>query len=83
MPMRGAGLPGKYTQILRDGMPCFGGYSGSFSILQIPPADLKQIEIVKCQLHPAMAAASRHDQPGIQISQNQCANTASPLTKAV
>jgi outer membrane receptor for ferrienterochelin and colicins len=41
------GLPGKYTQILRDGMPLFGGYSGSFSILQIPPADLKQIEIVK------------------------------------
>lgn len=41
------GLPGKYTQILRDGMPLFGGYSGSFSILQIPPADLKQIEIIK------------------------------------
>ena len=41
------GLPGKYTQILRDGLPLFGGYSGSFSILQIPPADLKQIEIVK------------------------------------
>ncbi len=41
------GLPGKYTQILRDGIPLFGGYSGSFSILQIPPADLKQIEIVK------------------------------------
>jgi outer membrane cobalamin receptor len=41
------GLPGKYTQILRDGMPLFGGYSGSFSILQIPPSDLKQIEIIK------------------------------------
>ncbi|MBS1509246.1 MAG: TonB-dependent receptor [Bacteroidetes bacterium] len=41
------GLPGKYTQILRDGLPLFGGYSGSFSILQIPPSDLKQIEIVK------------------------------------
>lgn len=41
------GLPGKYTQILRDGLPLFGGYSGSFSILQIPPADLKQIEIIK------------------------------------
>jgi len=41
------GLPGKYTQILRDGLPLFGGYSGSFSILQIPPLDLKQIEIVK------------------------------------
>ena len=41
------GLPGKYAQILRDGMPLFGGYSGSFSILQIPPLDLKQIEIIK------------------------------------
>ena len=41
------GLPGKYTQILRDGLPLFGGYSGSFSILQLPPSDLKQIEIIK------------------------------------
>lgn len=45
--MRIQGLPGRYTQILRDGMPLFGGYSGSFSILQIPPLDLQQIELVK------------------------------------
>jgi len=45
--MRVQGLPGKYTQLLKDGMPLFGGYSGSFSILQIPPLDLKQIELVK------------------------------------
>lgn len=45
--MRVQGLPGKYTQLLRDGVPLFGGYSGSFSMLQIPPLDLKQIEIVK------------------------------------
>ncbi|MEO6612674.1 MAG: TonB-dependent receptor [Chitinophagaceae bacterium] len=45
--LRIQGLPGDYTQLLRDGMPLFGGYSGSFSILQIPPLDLKQIEIVK------------------------------------
>jgi len=45
--MRVQGLPGKYTQLLKDGMPLFGGYSGSFSILQVPPLDLKQIEIVK------------------------------------
>jgi outer membrane receptor for ferrienterochelin and colicins len=45
--MRIQGLQGKYTQILRDGMPLFGGYSGSFSILQIPPLDLQQIEMVK------------------------------------
>ncbi len=45
--LRVQGLPGKYTQLLRDGLPLFGGYSGSFSILQIPPLDLKQAEIVK------------------------------------
>jgi outer membrane receptor for ferrienterochelin and colicins len=45
--MRIQGLPGKYTQILRDGMPLFGGYSGSFGILQIPPLDLQQIELIK------------------------------------
>jgi outer membrane receptor for ferrienterochelin and colicins len=45
--MRIQGLPGKYTQILRDGMPLFGGYGGSFGILQIPPLDLQQIELVK------------------------------------
>lgn len=45
--LRIQGMPGNYTQILRDGMPLFGGYAGSFSILQIPPLDLKQIEIIK------------------------------------
>jgi iron complex outermembrane receptor protein/outer membrane receptor for ferrienterochelin and colicins len=45
--MRIQGLQGKYTQILRDGMPLFGGYAGSFSILQIPPLDLQQIELIK------------------------------------
>ncbi|HRI21976.1 MAG TPA: TonB-dependent receptor, partial [Panacibacter sp.] len=41
------GLDGKYTQILRDGMPLFEGYSGGFGILTIPPLDLKQIELIK------------------------------------
>ncbi|MEO7310204.1 MAG: TonB-dependent receptor [Chitinophagaceae bacterium] len=45
--IRVQGLPGKYTQILRDGIPLYGGYSGSFSILQIPPLDLQQVELVK------------------------------------
>ncbi len=45
--MRIQGLQGKYTQILRDGMPLFGGFSGSFGILQIPPLDLQQIELIK------------------------------------
>lgn len=41
------GLDGRYTQILKDGFPAFGGFSGSQSILDIPPLDLKQIEIIK------------------------------------
>ncbi len=45
--MRIQGLSGQYTQLLRDGMPLYGGYGGSFSILQIPPLDLQQIELVK------------------------------------
>ena len=41
------GLDGKYTQILRDGMPLYEGYSGGFGILTVPPLDLKQIELIK------------------------------------
>ena len=41
------GLEGRYTQILRDGMPLYDGFSGGFGILTIPPLDLKQIELIK------------------------------------
>ncbi|MCB2410700.1 TonB-dependent receptor [Hymenobacter sp. BT178] len=41
------GLPGRYAQILRDGLPLLGAYAGGFGILQIPPLDLRQIELVK------------------------------------
>ncbi|MBL1215531.1 MAG: TonB-dependent receptor [Ignavibacteriae bacterium] len=41
------GLDGKYTQLLKDGYPLYGGFSGSLSLVQIPPLDLKQIEIIK------------------------------------
>ncbi|WP_161971700.1 TonB-dependent receptor plug domain-containing protein [Flavobacterium silvisoli] len=41
------GLHGRYTQLLKDGMPLYGGLSGNFGIMQIPPMDLKQIEIIK------------------------------------
>jgi outer membrane receptor for ferrienterochelin and colicins len=45
--VRMQGLDGKYTQMLRDGLPLYEGFSGSFGILQIPPLDLKQVEIIK------------------------------------
>ncbi len=41
------GLDGRYTQILKDGFPAFGGFSGSMSLLDILPLDLKQVEIIK------------------------------------
>ena len=41
------GLDGRYTQILKDGFPAFGGFSGSLSLLEILPLDLKQVEIIK------------------------------------
>ncbi|MCA1623369.1 MAG: TonB-dependent receptor [Acidobacteria bacterium] len=41
------GLDGRYTQILKDGFPAFGGFSGSLSLLDIPPLDLQQVEIIK------------------------------------
>jgi outer membrane receptor for ferrienterochelin and colicin len=41
------GLDGRYAQILKDGFPLYGGFSGSLSIMQIPPLDLRQIEYIK------------------------------------
>jgi iron complex outermembrane receptor protein/outer membrane receptor for ferrienterochelin and colicins len=41
------GLDGRYTQILKDGFPAYGGFSGTQSLLEIPPLDLKQVEIIK------------------------------------
>lgn len=41
------GLDGRYTQILKDGFPLFGGFSGGLSILQVPPLDLEQVEVIK------------------------------------
>lgn len=45
--VRMQGLDYKYTQLLRDGLPLFEGFSGSLGVLSIPPLDLKQVEIVK------------------------------------
>ncbi|MDN4166008.1 TonB-dependent receptor [Cytophagales bacterium LB-30] len=41
------GLDGKYTQILRDGLPLYAGFSGGLSLLQIVPLDLQQVEVIK------------------------------------
>ncbi|HBN14154.1 MAG: hypothetical protein CMQ46_02660 [Gammaproteobacteria bacterium] len=41
------GLDGRYTQLLRDSMPLYGGFSGGLSLLQIAPLDLQRVEVIK------------------------------------
>ena len=41
------GLDGRYTQILKDGFPVFAGAASGLGLLQTPPLDLKQVEIIK------------------------------------
>lgn len=41
------GLYGRYTQLLSDGLPLYGGQATSIGLLQIPPTDLSQVEIIK------------------------------------
>ncbi|QFU05484.1 Colicin I receptor precursor [Pseudoalteromonas sp. THAF3] len=40
-------LYGRYTQLLSDGLPLYGGQSTSIGLLQIPPTDLANVEIIK------------------------------------
>ncbi|MDQ6482550.1 TonB-dependent receptor [Dyadobacter sp. LHD-138] len=41
------GLDGRYTQVLKDGFPLYAGFSGGLGLLQTPPLDLKQVEVIK------------------------------------
>ena len=41
------GMRGRYTRFLSDGLPLFGEQIGSFGLLQIPPSDLRQVEVIK------------------------------------
>ena len=41
------GLKGRYTQLLSDGLPLFGGQVPPIGIVQIPPIDLAQVELIK------------------------------------
>jgi iron complex outermembrane receptor protein len=41
------GLRGRYTQILTDGMPLYGGQAGALGPLQVPPMDLARVEVIK------------------------------------
>ncbi|GAB2616803.1 TonB-dependent receptor [Belliella aquatica] len=41
------GLDGRYTQILKDGLPLYSGAASGLGLLQIPPLDLQQVELIK------------------------------------
>ncbi|MGE0448214.1 MAG: TonB-dependent receptor plug domain-containing protein [Vicinamibacterales bacterium] len=40
------GMRGRYTRVLSDGLPLFGDVAG-LGLLQIPPMDLGQVEVIK------------------------------------
>lgn len=41
------GMRGRYTRFLSDGLPLYGDQVGGLGLLQIPPADLGQVEVIK------------------------------------
>ena len=41
------GLRGRYSQLIADGLPLYGAQGDSFSLLQVPPLDLDQVEVIK------------------------------------
>ena len=45
--VRVQGMRGRYTQILADGLPLYGGQTGGLGLLQIPPLDLGGVEVIK------------------------------------
>jgi iron complex outermembrane receptor protein len=45
--IRVQGMEGRYTQLLADGLPLYGGQASSLGILQIAPTDLGQVEVIK------------------------------------
>lgn len=45
--VRMQGMRGRYTRVLSDGLPLFGEQPGGLGLLQIPPMDLAQVEVIK------------------------------------
>ena len=40
-------MKGRYTRFFSDGLPLFGQQVGGLGLLQIPPMDLGQVEVIK------------------------------------
>jgi iron complex outermembrane receptor protein len=45
--VRVQGMRGRYTRFLADGLPLFGAQTPALGLLQIPPMDVGQIEVIK------------------------------------
>jgi len=45
--IRVQGMDGRFTQLLADGLPLYGGQASSLGLMQIPPTDLGQVEVIK------------------------------------
>lgn len=45
--VRVQGMKGRYTRVLFDGLPLAGQQVGGLGLLQIPPMDLGQVEVIK------------------------------------
>ena len=41
------GMRGRYTQLQADGLPLYGGQASGLGLLQVPPSDLGQVEVIK------------------------------------
>ncbi|HET9276088.1 MAG TPA: TonB-dependent receptor [Gemmatimonadales bacterium] len=52
------GLRGRYTRLLSDGLPLYGGQTGGLGLLQVPPMDLGQVEIIKGAASALFGAAA-------------------------
>jgi outer membrane receptor for ferrienterochelin and colicins len=45
--VRVQGLRGRYTELLSDGLPLYGLTTEGLGLVQIPPVDLQQVELIK------------------------------------
>ncbi len=45
--LRIQGLRGQYTEVLADGLPLYGASAPEFGLVQLPPLDLAQAEVIK------------------------------------
>jgi outer membrane receptor for ferrienterochelin and colicins len=45
--VRMQGLRGRYSLMLADGLPLYGGQAGGLGLLQVPPVDLGRVEVIK------------------------------------